>query len=548
MTSKNRPKLWPQTLEALKKFFFGLAFVLAVGQVFNLNQIVTRDSSPWGVIFAEDNDSAHGIEVLAETKLLNDNGWYSYGPLYYRFAYILKHLDPVLYTQEHKDLRSIKERSLHFALLETSFFALIGIILLFVGLTGGTLFDKLLSTSVYLAILFFNPSWLEFVFRAKPELTNTFFVAAGTWMTVRAMRLPENKRSFWLACFFWGCALACKHLVLIFMPGLLLLWIPPLKRKNLIEATRFFGAIFGFYMLMAYPNSLHIGTHFTKLSTGDIAATHKLGNLMSFIQYLGDFLPSFYILPLLLVTLYLLFISFSAPGPKEKPSAAKHAIPAWRYAAIPIFPFLYLSSRIFLVRTNQYHLPVVASAIVLLLLIARPALQRIAAPWRARVPLLYPIGAALLLIIFATLRPVPKAIAKTYSDRRSCRAEIETMIGKISHAVREDLRVAMDPYVPYSTDATQTKYGTSGKSAQKSGITIDQLNDLDFFATKRSYYSRFIDPAMLDYVLIDYKKTWREIRAFYEILSQGKPFKDLKGKTWVRTYSDECNYEIWERK
>lgn len=544
-------------LEILKKFSFGLAFLLAVGQISHLHHIVVRDSSHWGVIVAEDTDSAHGIEVLEHTKLLNDNGWYSYGPLYYRIAYVLKHLDPITYTEKYEKLRSLKERSWHLALLQTSFLALIALILVFVGLVGGSLFERALSICVFLAILFLNRSWPEFVFRAKPELVHTLFVALGTVMTVRTLQndpqiLIKSSRkwptSLWLACLFWGLALASKHLALIFMPGLLLLWIPPLNKESLKSAAKFFLAIFGFYLLTAYPNSLKLGIHFKKLSTGDIAATHRMGDFTSFLMYLKGTLPTFYLLPLALVSLYVLFISFSPTAAQSRAPRTQNQFKSWRYILIPLFPFLYLGSRIFLVPTNQYHLPIMASSIILVLIVARPAIQEWAGKRRNKAPLLFPLGSAAILILLAGLRPVPKAIAKLYTHRSACRDEIETVIDKINRAVKSDKRVAMDGYVPFSTDVTQGEYGKNGKSGQRWGITIQNLEDTDYFVTKKSFYSRFIDPTMHDYVMIDHKENWKELRSFYATLNEGKDFKDLSGKTWSRTYQDKCDYEVWERR
>lgn len=509
-------------------------------QFAQVTQLITRESSDWAVLYTKDNDSANAVGVLGATSWTKDSGWYGYGPIYYRVAYSVRKLDPVVSGRATLKSPSGDERSRHFTLMLVSLLALYAVAFLVSYQVGRSPVEWVVGTLALATALLSNPIWSRFVFRAHPDILLGFLVAVATWLTVRAGASddPVKSAAFWSAAFVWGLSGATKLSVLTFLPGLLpvlaLFLIPPLSVGRLMTIVAFYLVALASYFAVGLPQTLKIGPvieFFKNYPAHTYAATWASVTGWSVEFWRQALLPS--------AVIVLLSLGFGAAAARGREERRERLWPLFLIPAVPLLLYLRVG---LLMSWEHYLFPVVTCFLVLF----SRAVVRLVQRFRlGETALAAPLSRSVLLVCVSSVvfffSAVPDAVVDVYEDRNKCRQDYEQVKEELRNVMKDGRRLLVDPYVPVDPLLAQNfsiKWGHELKDLQGASTV---------FATNRTYYAQFLPEAPSAYVLLDHKTDWRELRDFYRVLEKGEPFFNLKKEKWTLRRRTPCGLEVWTR-
>jgi hypothetical protein len=526
--------------------FFALALLTLTLQGVHSIRFITLNSADRSLVGTNDADGATAIHVLMKTRFLNDNGWYAYGPFYYRLSKLLylnvsnsqrdasfslgapapTLLTPTLTLKEEQD----KQRTRHFALQLTSWLSLLGISVLVSILLFRSASERMVGVAAINWLLLSNEIWAKFLFVAHPDLLMGALIAWATWLLLR-LGQAETSRSRWSyalgAALLFGVAVSTKLSAALFLASslsFLVLFASGFKKKErLILAVSMGLAALLAYFLIGFPQNFQIRKLLDFMA--ELNRTFAPLTLAAFVEWLRTFLQQAG-LPLAGLVVLSLLRTPTAP-PAGETLANPTRFPLFRFLALFWgLPFAYLITKNITMPVQHYLIPFVSSLLVIVAL----ALSRRqwVAPWRRT--------AWSGILLFLLLNPLPPAVQAQYQAATQCRDQARNVRERLNVTEKGGALVA-DYYIPFYEDIIPLRNGAL--------LMEDLERPATVLALHASYDHQFLGPGEpSEYVRNGYPR-WREHRAFYEATSQKSEFRDSKGFKWSRIYWDTCSFEIY---
>lgn len=541
-------KLWVKSLEVLKiylteqnlrVFTTGLGVVLLATQLGFVCFYLHTVTDTQGVIRSIDTDAGAGIETAIKTQLYNDNGWRSYGPTSYRIVRMMNIMAPSpLYDQSLPKDENI-ERQHHFLLLLSSYLALVALCLLISAILFEQWGARLLSTAILTGAFCASWLWTEMILRVHPDHLFALTTAIATLLTWKFYINPQDKKAFAWAAAGWALAASTKLTLVLFAPALLVFFYPFKKENILPRLKTLFGIGLLVYLVIGFPQSIHISGIIKFLWT------QKRNVLTADWEFLKIWFETF-AEQLQRAPLALLVLVLFLPVRKsfENISVKKYFI----FAGFFMLPTLALLSRKITVAHEWYAMPFISSMFItasigILILWNKYVAPHIPKkvnlvrnnPW-------YTI--AMFMAIPQVMGVMPSQMDHVMQKQMNCRIESREVAKKVNAVAATGAHVLADPYIPYS----QKYHDKELLLAFEMSPQLIQKHNPQMIALKSVYYRIYLPPEEDGIpAIIQHIENWDNVRTFYRLFHKKNETVDPFGTKWVKTYSDACSWELWEK-
>ena len=499
----------------------GLTLALFLSQNAQVLYYVSLNADSRAIVRAFDDDAGNAIDVTGRSRWVTDNGFASYGPVYFRVAStIATWFRPVA---QPGDLPPDEARTKadHFGLMVTSAAAIAALALLFAALLTREWWFLLLLATLFEWALLRAPDWQYLILKAHPDHLLGLIVAVACYFSARGWRDPERVTHHRLAAWAWGIALATKASVILFTPFVGLAFLYTQTRERVVKGLRYVGHVTLAYFLVGFPQNFNLPrlyrflvyqSGYSKSATAD--------SVREWFTLWGAQVVA----PLVVAVVTLILLR-----PGRRPSRRELVCGL----GLAVAPFLTLLPQRVLAPHEHYPIPIVTAQITLLLTLFANA-RAVASP-RVKVAL-----TAAALTLFYVVGLVPAGFDQTLAKELECRPDARAVFTDLNARVAGGQRVYVDPYVPTS------KRNPNVVSSWTT--TVDQVAaaQVDALILNRPYFTRYFDDERAGYVEV-YNPARAATREFYEIFrDRPEVVDDARLGSWHRT-SVRCHWETWER-
>lgn len=507
-----------------------LSFLL-LAQFLPLVHAVGRNTDTWPVINAQDNDAAFAIRTAERSGWFTNNRFYSYGNLYFNLAHTFASFDPGVSHGPATAMSLENDRAHHFSLMMVSLLALYGIAFLAASHLSRSWPLRLLTVLALVSVLASGPAWMRWVLRAHPDLLFSFLLALSLGLTIRFLQTGLDGYRYGSAA-AWGFALGTKLTAVLFLPGLLLLFLPPATRTALANAARYYVVILLSYLIIGFPQNFRFFGHFRFLkhqSSLSVAPT-----ALSMLETLSNLAWQAFPAVTAVILLRLVANLTESDAPRPVPAAALA-----KALGITATPLVVLLAQRVLTEHEHYTLPIAACLFIISALAACSFLRferlAIASPGRRLAVLLAATAAVLFLI-----RSLPGAMPGVLAEQARGRTEARSFIDEIGRYQRQGLVILADPYVPWDANlggVSESFFRSPADLADGKAAVV---------ALAKGYYQRYLEDPPSRYVQKDVPG-WRSVRDYYRIFAGRDRTTDPFGRSWVKMSSHQGGWELWKR-
>lgn len=515
-------RLWFNLRKLLTLFFVGL--VLA--QFAAVAQMIIRESSDLGILISKDVDSAEGVTLVRRSDWWSDNGFYPYGPIYYRTAHLIdKGIGP-LASSMGRDVSA--ERAAHLSGMCTSLIALFGISFFIAINMYRSLFKVSFATLTISTALLQSRDWADFIFIVHPDL----FLALLMTFSVSCILNARVK----MGAFFAGIACATKlSVVPMVLVAPVLIWSGNWNVAARKTAWFLLFVLVG-YFAIGFPQTSKITEAQSAIQVGLLyVQPADWQSVLGWLRQIGSqiWMPS-------LAIVFVKVILMTTEMAPEYESRLAISGRLMLMAVAGLAPFLRIKAAF---PVSHYTLPIVVIVLFSVVLSIDAALIAIwggLSRWTrgaVRAAALIGMGASFLGAV-----PIPGGAREAFDSRMHCRQEAEMVLGRTRRLIELKAHLLVDFYVPLD-DANRAKV-----SLKWGHILRDLSGSPEVFMTKEGFYVRYLSEKPSAYVLADFPARWLGLRDFYRSIHTGKPFTDLQGRVWSRELKTQCGgWEIWTR-
>ncbi len=491
---------------------------------------ISMNAESWPIINTFDNDGANSVRVAERSSWLMINDWYPYGNLYYNIAHTIQKFNPLTSGGDVSMKSPISDKGHHFALMIVSLISLYGISYIISDIIAHTFVYKLLSMFVLNAVFIKNEHWMTWVFRAHPDLLMCFFIALSTYLTVKYM-LVESDLYRNLSSVAWGLALATKMTAVIFLPMLLILFMPPVSKLNLLKSLKYYAMILVSYLVIGFPQNFvfwhHIGFLMDQSVYSISPTVGSVGGWITALAKQGIWL----ILAIVILKIILCFIENEKYDIADRTTMIKASL-------LVVFPLGFLISRHVVTPHDHYMLPVASSLFVLVAFFSN-ALSRVLHAKESWVNHRWKPVVVLIIVVMLFFRFTPNSVANFLPGEADKRSDAKAFLTEVVRYQKENLKIHADPYVPWDESL--------GNISASYYRTIEDIRpgNAHVLVLSKSFYSRYLTDPPSDYVLRD-APNWREIRKFYELYADKEHTVDPYNQRWNKVFSSRHGWEIWK--
>ena len=498
-----------------------LAAALVVPVFTQLTYYAALNADSRAVVGARDDDASNAIDIAGHSHWYSSNGFYPYGPVYFRIAHVIGEALSPLAQPGDLPLSEARSKATHLGLMMTSILAFFGLAFLLAGAWTKTPWARLgLSVWITWALLQ-SETWGTFLLRAHPDHLLALGVAWATWATARAWRedQPEARR---LAAWAWGLALSVKMTLLMWLPFLIVSMVWPWRRTRVREALHFAGNALAVFFLVGFPQNFNlykILRFLRQQSYLSMPATED-----SVREWVTNWTTQMaWPLGILLIGGLLVFALNGRAWERRF---------GWRACALAFGPLAVLMLQKVLAPHEHYPMPVVATQLALVAsgLGVRPLRNE-----RALLGLLFAS-----VLAFSFIPVVPPSLGAVYTGLQTCRPEARALAARVHALLGRGALVYNDPYVPIMSHLPGTKSTWT--------MTPAYLKDNKFDALILSWHfaGRYVVDAPDEYTMRD-NPEWKQAVEVYRQF-HGRDAVDVPGAGhYRRTSTDACGWEIWER-
>lgn len=465
-----------------------------------------------GYVFATDNDGGRAIETSIITRWYNSNHFAPYGNLYYRFSHSLADLIPV----ESNDLSvtETREKSHHLSLKLVSLFSLFGLGLFIGWIFFGLTYVTPLFGSLFILTALQIPMWSEWIFRPHPDHLLNVFTAIAVYLFARFLKEKESLRMLVVSAFAWGLAMAVKRSTSIFIPGMLLLLLLPLNKKNLYLTLKYVGYMLLAYLVVGFPQNFGFYKHIKFLLLE--SSVHSLGDFESISKNLlliGGQLV--YLLPIIIVGAF-----FS--NNRQKLFSLKIVC----FVGLSFIPILMRKMSF----VGDHHtMPLAMACMVLVLVFILHYL-----PWRINSHL----TAAVLILVTIKLIGISPNYYAWKKNQNACLSDFDQITKIISGTISETHLLAKEPYFP--TNEKIDKFTSAHWGIDWSKVT----EKVAFFGVTKHNSTQYLNDPPKDFYgkMIE---NWDEKKRFYNDLKDKDSVISPLGIEYKKIFVGQCGHELW---
>lgn len=521
------------TLHDLKTFFRenwqkGLEYFLAsllLIQFAGFVSVFSIQTDPRSMIQGRDADGAHIVGTAERTRWYLDNGEAPYGAVYYRIAHTFAEIAGRKFIGPESDTEK-SERAHHLALMVFALMSVFASSWLLAGLVLRTRTEQMIWTGCLVALLLYNPVWARFVYRPHPDMVFGFVILTAVLLTIKMFQNPDNRLWFGLSGILWGLSGMFKLTMVVFLPALVILWVPPFKIEQVKRAAAYYlWALFGFVFL-GLPQSLNFPRYIRFLFVQNaygIGATRESVTFWFSQLYEQTSWP-------LLATLAIASVGYAFD---------RSRIPWVRMALIILVPTAYLFSYQSNYETDYYLFPIVLS---ILALVAMALAGRVPVTQKVRQAVLLSVAGA----IWWNIGFVPETMEKELGPYLSCRTESVEIYRKIHEEVDNGRIFVIDPYIAF--DRSRTKDRAFG--GWQNDWSVVKSRSATAVAVNLEYAKFIIGPADPPHDVQMDAPNWRDMRTYLKQFSESSngEVRDPDNHIWRRSLSTpNCHFEVWLR-
>jgi hypothetical protein len=489
---------------------------------------ISMNAESWPIINTFDNDAANAVRVAERSSFLMINDWYPYGNLYFNIANSIQKFNPLTAGSDVGVKSPLSDKSHHFALMIVSLISLYGISFIISDIIANTFVYKLLSMFIINTIFIKNEYWVTWVHRAHPDMLLSFFIVLSTYLTIKYI-ITQSTMYRNLSSVAWGLALATKMTTIIFLPILLVLFIPPINKINILNSLKYYAMIIVSYLVVGFPQNFVFWHHLGFLMDQSVYSISP--TIDSFVGWIGLLIKQgmWLIITIIILKLILCFI-------EERREA-----PSWgnllKASILVAFPLAFLLARKITTVHDHYMLPV-ASALFVLAAYFSNGLSRVLHARESWVNNRWKPIAVLILVVMLFFRFTPNSVARYLPAEGDARANAKAFLAEVVRYQNENLKILADPYVPWD----ESRGGVSASYYR----TLQDIRpgNAQVLVLSKSFYSRYLKDPPSDYVLRD-APNWREIRKFYELYADKEHAVDPYNQRWKKVFSNQHGWEIW---
>lgn len=495
-----------------------LVFALQLASIVQFQALVA-DSRP--VITGIDNDGSNAIDVAGRSYWFLDNGFASYGPVYFRIAQTVAWALPELSAPGDLAPPVARTKTLHFALLLTSTLLFAALCLFMANLLVEEAWLTFLVASLFGRAFLTTDPWREFLLRPHPDYALALACALAAYLTYRWWRSPENALYFRASAWAWGVATSVKFTLSLYMP---FVFLPVLILTRFKGAARYLGHMLLAYFVVGFPQNFNIPRALrflagqSKVNTAADLATVKEWLWLWSTQLLA---------PLVLLLALGAIAIWRRRGPV--PFTRRQALFA---TGLALGPFALMIPQHVMVPHAHYPMPLVTTVLTL---IAVAVPHRLTVNGRYRWYVLGAVIAALSLV-----RLVPNAINAQVNEQLACRPEARAVFQKIAAYQAAGKKLYIDPYVPSMDRAV----GIVSSWRPGKDLITPEFDVLVFNGNHRAgYFAPDVDK-----YLSSYNSDTQRTRNFYALFHEKSQVRDPQIGDWDIKAKDACSWEIWERR
>jgi hypothetical protein len=508
------------------------AFSLLIfsAQLAQLTYFISHAADSRPVIAAIDNDASNAIDVAQRSRWYNDNGFQSYGPVYFRLAHTFSALLTPISEPGNLTPAEAETKAVHFALLLVSLVSLYGLSLLLAALVAGTTWGAFTLSTLFMWAFLHSPVWQRFLLRAHPDTLLSFLVAVAALLTFRLWRAPANVWLFRLSAWAWGLALATKFSTALFLPWVMIWFVLPPTRNGFVKAARFAGHLAVAYLVIGFPQNFGaLRTLRFLIYQSSYSKPATWASVTDWFAIWGN-----QILAPLVLSVALAIALF---GWSRTVSSSSGSRMVWlQTLSLAFGPFALMATQEVIVNHDHYMMPLVATQIVLLISFAEILLPRS--------PRLSGLRAGLGLIVATTLifvlvGAVPRSLGSMLSQQLACRGEAREVFKRITEAQQQGLEIYGDPYAP-----VLNRSGVS--SSWTTNVAYVAEGEFDLMILNAPYYNRYYHDEGAEYAS-RYNPDLQSSREFYDLFKGKTSSSSPALGTWERLAQYECGWEIWRK-
>jgi len=513
-------------------------FVLALFmQASSLISGISINQDNHGIIYATNMDAGDQIEHTLNTTLIS-GGTRGHGVLYFRLAHYMAKLSPY-HIGPSTDNSEIIEQQAHFALQAISLLSVYLFAFLLAFIVVRNILFSLLSVIVFSSSILYEGTWTEFIFRAHPDLLLMVLTAVFIFLLYKWKSKLDSK-SFYLACLAGGACLSTKLIFIMFLPGLIVLVMPPIRLEAFKELCKLYFGIYIAYLCLAFPVSINLMTSVSWLKG---QSEYSIWPTMdSFFDWWIILIEQSWLPLSMIVILFLLF----GKATKEKQDKKQYL---WlRFSAVAFMPFIFLLTQNLIYEHRHYTLPFVS----ILLTSSALLLPYLSFGWLVKLRSWFTTDIAkcvMAIVLFVSVEMsigiVPSNVEIVLNKVLENREEVSLTYKKINNYLRQGKIVLTTPYVPFNHFAYD-KVGLTGQQLGKEARHNNLLNADILALNNKRHYSHRVGEELSDYVKLG-DPQWQEHRELYRLFYQKSEAIDPLGQTWLKTYEDNHGVEIWEK-
>jgi hypothetical protein len=523
---------WPHTstfFAHFAKILLFVQFIHMAGALFELRQSL-------GMMYSRGDDASHAVYVATKTKWYNMNGWYAYGPVYYRLTHTLARLvtAPALPGQTPNE---VVEMNHHFILTLISLISLFGIAFLIAWMLMPQNYLKYFATSALVSAFMSTHYMTDMIYTAHPDFVAIFFLMLAMYFTSKMMSRPKDEGLFLITAFTWGVAACTKMIFVYFLPITPFFWKIERSKAYVKRLILFYVYMFIAYLVVGFPQNFRVDkvlifmkymSGFTRPITWDF-----------FKIWINLTVEQFW-LPLVIVLIFGLIPRAKDDQPDANSSMdKKNVLKLFGLAFVPLC--LIYSRRLI---HHYYHYPFPFGMVLLLCLamVIRCYKNEIkyVVPRIGFVPLL--LGIIALTGIKLGLTFVPEAYYKSRSDQKTCWNERKEYHDLINERLKNGVSMLADPNVSYNALYKNQVYRSYTK------LIPDLRKYSASLVALTSHGNRYFKSTGISEYIQQDIPNWKEVVDFYLIFRGKDETVDPFGHEWKRIYhNNKCSYQLYER-
>ncbi|MBX3021222.1 MAG: glycosyltransferase family 39 protein [Bdellovibrionales bacterium] len=482
------------------------------------------DSQP--IVAAFDNDASNAINVAGRSYPIVDNGFASYGPVYFRIANTLSWVLPDLSAPGALPHAEARTKTWNFALVLTSIIAVQTLSLGLASLLTSQLFLIFLFAAGLSRVMLSLEPWQDMLLRAHPDHTLTLLTALATFLTIRYWQQPQEEKPYRTSAWAWGVAFATKLSLVLYTPFIVLgvLW----SSRSVKRAAIYVGHMLIAYFVVGFIQNFNVPRTLRFLSyQSQYSESATLGSVLDWLQIYGP--QAQYMLGF---GLLLVIWSWMGGSKQERPTPRVLALSAGLFFG----PFLLiLLQKVTTVHTH-YTIPILATQLTILFTLGARKVNQL--------PEIRKWGLALAgLALFCVFKTTPDSMGAWLQSQAKCRPEAREVYTRIQDLQAKGLLIYVDQYVPV-LDKTPGFFST-----WKPSKDFIKTQDFKVMVLHMGRAQAYLQPkAESSNYIKNFNPEIQKSTDFYSLFNKQDRVSDADIGSWERTYKNDCSWEIWERR